>query len=289
MKLYRESLLLFFIIILMIFSTGCTESSMDAEEITVTIIKVIDGDTVLASFPNSSVVSIRLLGVDCPETSIQNNYPNEYENITNLSCLTSYGIQAKQVVESLINNSQVTIRYDKQAGKKDQYGRDLCYVTFQSTDLNARLLKEGLARVYTLESFTKKSPYLSFENNAKTQLKGLWNCSESQSVLRISEVHYDAYGNDKYNLNDEYIVLENDNEKPLNLTGWNIRDNHGNQFIFPNGYLLQSKTSITIYTGSGSNQTNVLYWHHQTPVWNNDGDTVFIYNEKNEIIETYSW
>jgi micrococcal nuclease len=273
----------------MIFLTGCTESPTDAKEITGTIIKVIDGDTVLVSFPNSSVGSIRLIGVDCPETSIQNNYANEYENITNLSCLTSYGLQAKQRVESMINNSQVTLSYDTEADNKDQYGRHLCYVTFQSMDVNAWLLKEGLARVYTLESFTKKSVYISLENNAKTQLKGLWNCSDSQSVLKIREVHYDAYGNDEQNLNDEYLVLKNDNKKPINLTGWSIQDNHGNRFTFPNDYVIQPETSITIYTGFGHNQTKVLYWHHHTPVWNNDGDTVFIYNEKDVIIETYSW
>jgi micrococcal nuclease len=264
-----------------------SENGPQSYEVMVT--RVIDGDTIVVSFPNQTIATIRLLGIDCPETSIQNNKANEYQNITNLSCLTFYGIKAKLYVASLINNSQITITFDNQTGKKDLYGRYLCYVSAGQININARLLEEGYARVYTLETFSKKSDYLELQRESIASSKGLWNCSRSQKIVTIDQVHYNADGNDEENLNDEYVVLVNSNAHLLDLTGWSIQDENGNVFDFPIGFTLHPFTSVTVYTGQGSNMTTALYWHHDTPVWNNDGDTVFIYNEKQLLIETFSW
>ncbi|HMA83921.1 MAG TPA: lamin tail domain-containing protein [Candidatus Thermoplasmatota archaeon] len=255
----------------------------------VTVTRVIDGDTLVVRFSNQSIATIRLLGVDCPETSLQHNNPNEYQNITNLSCLTYYGNQAKNYVISLLNNSQISISFDEQAQKKDRYDRFLCYVTFESFDFNAQLVEEGYARVYTLETFSKKSNYLSLQEKAIEQNSGLWGCSSFDSQLIIESVHYDAAGNDENNLNDEYVVLLNTDDKTIDLSGWSMHDEHGNMFYFPNGFRLTPQHSVTVYTGSGTNMTTALYWYHKTPVWNNAGDTVFILNEKNDNIVTYSW
>jgi len=256
---------------------------------TVMVTKVIDGDTIEVTFSNGSSGTIRFLGIDCPETTIENNHANEYQNITNLSCLTYYGLKAKTFVSSLLNNSQIRIRFDNHTSKKDTYDRYLCYVTIGEIDVNARLIEEGYARVYTLETFSEKSNYLQLQQEAISQSNGLWGCSTLCSDLSIDQVHYNALGNDEENLNDEYIVLVNNNQEKIDLSGWSIRDNHGNKFDFPAGFYLDPKTSVTVYTGKGTNLTTALYWHHHTPVWNNDGDTVRVINEKNIIVATYSY
>lgn len=282
----------FILLFLSLLIVGCLDSqgdnnNEDGEEVTVT--RVIDGDTIVVQFSNDSMATIRLLGVDCPETSIQKNNAFEYQNITNLSCLTYYGNQAKTYVNSLLNNSKIIISFDDQAQRVDQYGRFLCYITVGSTDFNAQLVEEGYARVYTLETFTKKQDYLLLQQDAIAENMGLWGCITSKHPLIIDSVHYDAQGNDEDNLNDEYVVLINSGDEVIRLSGWSMHDEHGNTFDFPNGFVLTPSHSATIYTGSGTNMATALYWHHETPVWNNDGDTVFIRNEKNEIIVTYSW
>ena len=284
--------ILFFMVVLSILLLGCIENPQEnnvanGQEVTVT--RVIDGDTLVVMFSNQSTATIRLLGIDCPETSIQHNTAYEYQNITNLSCLTYYGNQAKMYVTSLLNNSQICISFDSQAQKKDQYDRFLCYVNYESLDFNARLIEEGYARVYTLETFSKKENYLSLEEKAIEQKIGLWDCSQSDHPLIIETVHYDAEGNDAENLNDEYVVLLNTGDKTIDLSGWSMHDEHGNMFYFPNGFFLTAQGSVTIYTGRGTNMTTALYWYHETPVWNNAGDTVFILDEKNDSIVTYSW
>jgi len=284
--------ILFSMVLLSILFMGCMANQQEknnANGQNVTVTRVIDGDTLVVRFSNQSIATIRLLGVDCPETSIQYNTAYEYQNITNLSCLTYYGIQAKDHVTSLLNNSQISISFDEQAQRKDQYGRFLCYVKFESSDFNAWLIEEGYARVYTLETFSKKSNYRSLQEKAIEQNRGLWDCSSFDHPLIIDFVHYDAAGNDEFNLNDEYVVLLNTDDKTIDLNGWSMHDEHGNMFYFPNGFRLPAQHSVTVYTGSGTNMTTALYWHHKTPVWNNAGDTVFILNEKNNSIVTYSW
>jgi hypothetical protein len=51
----------------------------------------------------------------------------------------------------------------------------LAYVTTpDGNDLGALLLREGLARVYTAESFSRKNDYLRLEREALTQGTGIW-------------------------------------------------------------------------------------------------------------------
>lgn len=285
-------LYLLLLLMLCMFFTGCFESISSNDEkdsYTVTVIKVIDGDTIKVRFPNETTGTVRFLGIDCPETTIENNTANEYPGITSLGCLTSYGNKAKSFVESLINNSEITIQFDEQTERKDRYGRFLCYVFFDEQDVNNHLLELGYARVFTIESFSKKSAYLETQQQAIDLSKGVWNCTFSMDQLAIEEVHYNAMGNDEENLNDEYVVFLNKNEESMDLTGWSVRDEHGNRFDFPSGFRLAPQSSVTLYTGKGTNVSTALYWHHETPVWNNDGDTVFLYNEKNVVVETFVW
>jgi micrococcal nuclease len=181
------------------------------------------------------------------------------------------------------------ISYDEQANEKDQYDRYLCYVTFESTDVNAQLIKKGYARVYTFESFTKKDEYLELETEAIRNSTGLWSCSSKQTGLAIVEVHYDAKGNDAEYLNDEYLVVINNAEQAIDFTGWRITDSQSNSFDFPIGFYLAPNKSLTIYTGSGTNMSTALYLHHDMPLWNNDGDTVIIIDNKGKTRATYTY
>ena len=279
------------ILILLLLYSGCFEQQQLSKKNSyqVKVSNVIDGDTIRVIFSNGSSGTIRLIGIDCPETTLENNHVNEYQNITNLSCLTYYGLQAKTYVSSLLNNSQIWISFDDYTAKKDTYDRYLCYVTIDDIDVNALLIEEGYARVYTIETFKEKSTYLQLQKEAITQSRGLWCCSNPKNMLSITQVHYNAEGNDEENLNDEYVVLVNNNREIIDLSGWSIQDDHGNRFDFPNGFSLNPNTSVTVYTGPGTNLTTALYWHHETPVWNNDGDTVKVFNEKRMVVATYSY
>ena len=255
------------------------------------VLTVIDGDTFDATFPNGSTERVRLLGVDCPEKSANDNKPNEYDGITNLTCLAYWGIEAKDFAKSWIEGKDVYIEFDSSAGFKGYYGRWLCYVYMQNnTDFNAELIKRGLARVYEEGDCSKESYYLTLQQQAIDNRIGLWSCipEESGGVVIIT-VHYDAAGDDRYNLNDEYVVIKNEGNAAIDMTGWTLSDEVNHVYTFPSGFTLNAGLTVTIYTGSGTDTQDKLYWGSGSPIWNNDGDTAYLKNNGGESVDSWSW
>ena len=104
----------------------------------------------------------------------------------------------------------------------------------------------------------------------------------------ISYVHYDAEGNDWYNLNGEYVVIWNKGTTDVSLTSWRLRDKAYHQYTFPS-FTLRAGQKVTVHTGSGTNTGSKLYWGSSSPISNNDGDTAYLYDQNMELIDTYSW
>jgi len=96
------------------------------------------------------------------------------------------------------------------------------------------------------------------------------------SALALVDVHADAEGDDRENLNDEYVVFENTGASKLDLSGWTIADSADHVYTVPDGTTLAPGAQITLHTGSGSDTDTDLYWGASAPVWNNGGDTVTV-------------
>ncbi|WP_227356129.1 lamin tail domain-containing protein [Haladaptatus salinisoli] len=113
--------------------------------------------------------------------------------------------------------------------------------------------------------------------------------SQPANALQLTEVHADAAGDDADNLNDEYIVLKNTGNTPLDLSGWQIRDEADHSYTVPNGVTLEPGAQITIHTGSGEKTNTDLYWGSGQPIWNNGGDTVIVVDTEGTTVlrETY--
>lgn len=95
-------------------------------------------------------------------------------------------------------------------------------------------------------------------------------------TLAVETVHADAAGDDRENLNDEYIVFTNDGDGPIELAHWTVRDEAEKTYTFPDGFSLDAGGTVTLYTGSGTDTETDLYWGAGGPVWNNNGDTVIV-------------
>ena len=100
--------------------------------------------------------------------------------------------------------------------------------------------------------------------------------------------HYDAAGNDHYNLNDEYIVLKNIGGTSINLEGGIMKDKENHTYVFPSFELLPGAT-VTIRTGSGTDTATDLYWGSKRAIWNNKGDTAYLYDANGDLVDTKSW
>jgi CBS domain-containing protein len=108
-------------------------------------------------------------------------------------------------------------------------------------------------------------------------------------ALALTWVNADAEGDDRENLNGEYLVFRNMWNETLNLTGWTVTDTAGNRYTAPAGVTLEADATVTLHTGSGTDTEDHLYWGSRTPVWNNGGDTVTLRNDTGTVVleETY--
>ncbi len=72
----------------------------------------------------------------------------------------------------------------------------------------------------------------------------------------------------------EIVVIENKSSKVVNMTGWKLISEKGNQiYEFPTGYVLGIGKSVEVVSGKGAtgNGTSKLLWTTGN-IWNNDGD-----------------
>ncbi len=151
---------------------------------TVTVERVVDGDTMEVRFPNGERETIRLLGVDTPEVNGRND-PAEFEEIPTTAAgddwLATWGDRASAFATEELAGEEVRIAVDPRADRRGSYGRLLVYVYTDSetgASFNRVLLDEGLARLYDSE-FSKREAFARAEANAQRDDVGLWGFEDS--------------------------------------------------------------------------------------------------------------
>ena len=134
-------------------------------ETTVTVTRVVDGDTLKISPAIEDIVDVRLIGVDIPETKKPN-------------CASqSYGAEASAFTTTQLQGQQVGLEFDVE--KADRYDRLLAYVYSSDGSLfSDTLLREGYAQ---LANFPPNVKYVErFQEFQEAQAKaraaglGLW-------------------------------------------------------------------------------------------------------------------
>jgi micrococcal nuclease len=142
------------------------------------VVEVVDGDTLEVRMPDGGVETVRLLGVDTPETYADND-PAEFEGVPDSragrACLRAAGENATGFVEETLAGGTVSVRTDPTADLRGSYGRLLVYVTVDGESLNRALLAHGHARLYDT-AFQRRDEFATVEDRAQGQGRGLWAC-----------------------------------------------------------------------------------------------------------------
>lgn len=179
-----------------------------------TVTSVVDGDTIEVRFADGSTDTVRLLGIDVPETRAENQ-PGEYEGVPDSGagreCLLAAGEAASDDVADLIEGRTVDIATDPVADRRGSYDRLLAYVVleegatdaadgtpnvatetthagdgpttiddavaFEGETLNEWLVATGRARVYDA-AFSKSVAFYDAETTAQREGLGLWQCRD---------------------------------------------------------------------------------------------------------------
>jgi micrococcal nuclease len=256
-------------------------------------IHVTDGDTLRVMFPDSSQETIRILGVDTPEISPGGNDPGSFEGVSDPHFLVSWAEEAASTLRREVEGREVMVTTDRAAGERDRYGRLLAYLsTSDGTDIGEVLLSRGLARVYTAESFARKDAYLGMQQTAMQKRIGIWSgmtpALPGSDGVFLAGVHYDAAGDDRANLNDEYITIRNGGATPVDLTGWQILDDGTVAFVFP-GMTLPPGVQVIVHSGSGSPEGKELFIGSGVPILNNDAGTLILRDQDGAERSRFSW
>lgn len=87
-------------------------------------------------------------------------------------------------------------------------------------------------------------------------------------------------------VNQEYVQITNSGTTAVNLNGWKIEDEDAKHVYTFSSYILPTKSTVTLRSGSGVNSANTLYWNKYSYIWNNDGDTAYLYNAQGTLVST---
>lgn len=220
-----------------------------------TVVAVYDGDT----FTLNTGEKVRLRGVNTPELR-----PKE-----------KFGIEARDAAKEILLNQPVWLTYGEV--KEDSYGRLIASVRTKDTDIGEHLLKKGLGHVFLIppEEVDVES-YLAAQMVAKKNRDGIWSLSRYDSDFHFTSFHANAAGNDRKNVNGEYLRICNISQKEQSTGSLSIRNIKGLSFqlddiVIPAGH------TVKLHSGRGTNQSNPsrqleLYLGSNSPIWSNDHD-----------------
>ncbi len=224
--------------------------------------RAIDGDTIELSGGQK----VRFLEINTPEKGMK------------------WSAEAAAFTENAVSDS---IYLTRDAEDEDKYGRLLRYVFTDDSFVNAELVQQGLATVFIVGNDTKYANLMKcLEIEAKANKRGIWSAVNKYNITLF--VNYDAPGSDTENMNGEYVIITNNGNKTIDMTNWTIKDEATHIYEFPS-IELSPNINLTLYTGAGDNTKTELYWNSKDPIWNNDGDTAFLFDENGDLIISISF
>jgi hypothetical protein len=86
-------------------------------------------------------------------------------------------------------------------------------------------------------------------------------------------------------LNAETAVIHYSGEGQLNLAGWQLKDEDGNTFTFPQ-LNLYTNGSVQVHTAPGTDTVIDLYWGIGEPVWSS-GENARFYDSQGNLRAVY--
>lgn len=142
------------------------EKDSPTDQMPITFVKTIDGDTIKVNV-NGKIETIRYLLVDTPESKKPG------------MCVQPYAKEAFQRNNQLVKGGSLTIEFE-QGNTRDSYGRLLAYVYVDGKSVQETLLKQGLARVAYIMNPPYKflSLYREEESLAKRNRVNIWSRAE---------------------------------------------------------------------------------------------------------------
>lgn len=141
-------------------------------EVSYPVVHVYDGDTFSVRMSDGSIETVRLIGIDAPETGVK---------YAKREC---YGDEATAALVGLIGGKSIRLVSDSSQDDRDAYDRLLRFALLpDGADVGLRMIEEGFAREYAFRGskYASWSKYREAEYRARSSGAGLWGvCSDEQ-------------------------------------------------------------------------------------------------------------
>lgn len=128
----------------------------ELKEISGTVIKITDGDTITVLDSNKKQYKIRMNGIDAPERR------------------QAYGTKSKDALGKFIFKKEVLIKWDH----RDKYKRIIGDVYLKNEYINLKMVEDGWA--WHFKRYSKSQKMAKAEKEARKKKKGLWADSKEQ-------------------------------------------------------------------------------------------------------------
>ncbi len=86
-------------------------------------------------------------------------------------------------------------------------------------------------------------------------------------------------------LTSEIVVVKFEGEGQLNLSGWQLKDENGNTFSFPQ-ITLYPNGAVQVHTATGTDTVIDLYWGIGEAVWNS-GENARLFDSQGDLRAVY--
>lgn len=223
-----------------------------------TVLQVLDGDT----FQLEDGRQVRCLGLDAPEKG------------------EPFAEQATQTLNRLVGGKRVRLELGQPG--RDRDGRLLAYVFADQGMINTQLVSLGMAYVRRPVARKYRIAFAQAQEQARAAGLGIWT-NAGRFKIAVAHVQARPTSGNPQDLNGEFVVLENRGTQPVKLAGWTLSDEGHHRYLFPQ-FVLAPKARVTIHSGLGQNTDTDLFWGSRAPIWNDDGDTVFLRDENGRLV-----
>ena len=133
------------------------------------IVRVIDGDTLRVRLSSGQQITVRLIGIDTPET--------KRPGVAVECGGTPASSYMRRIAFQRSRGRLVTLVSDPSQDATDRYGRTLAYVDASGKgDLGRLMLRSGWASVYVFENpFARLARYQAAASQAEARRAGVWD------------------------------------------------------------------------------------------------------------------
>ncbi|MDS0280543.1 lamin tail domain-containing protein [Haloarcula onubensis] len=112
---------------------------------------------------------------------------------------------------------------------------------------------------------------------------------DAAEAVVLDELHEQRVGPDSWQGSDEYLVLENEGEAPVDMSGWVVETEAGESYRFDDGTTVQPGDQLTLHGDAGDDSETHRYWDVAADVLPASGTTVRVETADGErvLTETY--